>query len=82
MIKINIEITDTPLKDGTFYGNIMAMPENVEPVSDHELFMRDMIMQHLEKLAMTIAKSEQVTKAIVGRIPLQKIRRRKKDERS
>jgi hypothetical protein len=27
MIKIIIQITDTPIGDGTFYGRIEAMPE-------------------------------------------------------
>lgn len=73
MIKIEIEISDEPLPGtNTFYGRIQAMPENIEPVSKHEIWMRDLIMHHLEKLGRAIAQSQGIQKAIVARVPLKK----------
>lgn len=72
MIRITIEITDTPLKDGTFYGRIEAMPDHIEPVTDHERQMRDWIMNTLEAASKKFVQSEGVTKSAIVRVPLRK----------
>jgi hypothetical protein len=74
MIRITIEITDTPLPDGHFYGKIEAIPKNIEPVSNHECQMRDVIMDTLQEMAQKFVQSENITKSVVARIPLKKER--------
>jgi hypothetical protein len=76
MIRITIEISDTPLEEGQFYGRIIARPDNIEPVSNHERHMRDMIMNTLQEMAKKFVQSEGITKSIIAKVPL---RRRRKD---
>jgi hypothetical protein len=74
MIKITIEITDSPLPSGQFYGRISAMPENVEPVNDHELQIRDLIMNTLQSMAKDFVQSEGISKSIIAKVPLKRRR--------
>jgi hypothetical protein len=79
MIKITIEITDTPLPDGQFYGKIEAVPETVEPVSEHECQMRDMIMNVLQAMAKKFVESEGISKSIIARVPIKSLKKGGKD---
>jgi hypothetical protein len=81
MIRITIDITDTPLPDGQFYGRIEATHENVGTVSNHEYQIRDLIMSTLQEMATKFVQSEGITKSIIAKVPLGELRRRKNDNR-
>lgn len=82
MVRITIDIKDTPVGDGTHFGKIEVMPETMEPVSRQELYMRDMIMEGLEDWSKKFVQSDGVTKSIIARVPLKNIRRKKDGERT